>query len=173
MRIICVLLLILISVFLSNCMSVNQSLTPSANTVVDSFDDSIKVIQKPVSSASSINEAWHTLGFRWKSKTPNIVFLDVGTAGTNNVMVVAFNIDGNIVELKALSPVTEFEDDRSYNTFSMSLDQFRRLATAKVVKMKVESINEYTVSSFGEENKATVNGKFASFLEQVDAQTKK
>ena len=56
----------------------------------------------------------------------------------------------------------------------MPLDQFRRMATAKVVKMKVESINTYSVSSFGKAKpNAIVNGKFAAFLEQVDAQLKK
>ena len=50
----------------------------------------------------------------------------------------------------------------------MDIDDFNILSKGKNVKMKVESIDEYTVSSFGTLNTgATVNSKFIPFIEQL------
>ena len=114
------------------------------------------------------------MGFRWKSNAPRIVILDVGTQGIVNISAVHFNIDGDIIQFdKPASVLTEY-GDWSYRRFLMPLEQFRRMANAEVVKMKVIMIDNYTVSSFGRtENNAIVNGKFRAFLEQVDTQLKK
>jgi hypothetical protein len=50
--------------------------------VKDDFDGSIIVRQTPVSASSSMSEAWHTLGFSWNQKTPNIIYITAGTVGT-------------------------------------------------------------------------------------------
>lgn len=164
------LLVILFVIFLAACMSASQSPTPSAKTTVDDSDNTIKVIQKPVSAANNTKEGKNILGFSWYSQAPNIVFLDAGMSGRTKVTGVAFDIDGDIVEFKSLSGGTRFENNWSYITFLMPLDQFRRMASAKIVEMKVEKNFAYSVSSFGKTRpNAIVNGKFAAFLEQVDA----
>ncbi len=170
-----IIIMVLSYVFIiGGCASVNQGLTPSAKTVVSDFDDTIEVIQAPVSSASSLSEGWHTLGFRWSSKAPDIVFLKVGAQDIVNISAVAFNIDGNIIRLdKPASTLTDY-GDWSTRQFSMSLEQFRELAAAQTVKMKVVMIDKYSVSSFGKsKSSAIVNGKFAPFLQQVDTQLAK
>lgn len=158
----------------SGCASINQGLTPSAKTVASDFDDTIEVIQDSVSAASSLSEGWHTLGFRWSSKAPDIVFIKVGTKGIVNISAVAFNIDGNIIRIdKPASTLTDY-GDWSTRQFSMSLEQFRQMAAAQTVKMKVVMIDKYSISSFGQSNpSAIVGGKFAPFLQQVDAQLAK
>ena len=171
----CVIIMFLSYAFIfSGCASVNQGLTPSAKTVASDFDDTIEVIQAPVSAASSLSEAWHTLGFRWTSKAPDIVFITVGAQGIVNISAVAFNIYGNIIRIdKPASTLTDYGDS-STRQFSMSLEQFRQMAIAQTVKMKVVMIDNYSVSSFGQsKTSAIVNGKFAPFLQQVDTQLAK
>jgi hypothetical protein len=159
--------------FFLGCSSINQGLTPGTKTVVSDFDNSIDVIQEPVSAASGLSEGWHTLGFRWNSNSPDVVFLMVGTKGTVNVTGVSFNIDGDIIDVETASTITDY-DQWSTRQFVMPLEQFRKLATADVVKMKVSMIDQYSVSSFGQtKSKAVVSGKFEGFLNQVDAQLNK
>ncbi|MBC8180300.1 hypothetical protein H8E88_04165 [candidate division KSB1 bacterium] len=155
------------------CASLNQGLTPGVKTTISDFDNSVEVVQKAVSAASSLSEGWHTLGFRWNSKAPNTIFLTVGTKGIVNVTGVSFNIDGNIVDAEIASTLTDY-DQWSTRQFSMPLDQFRKLATAKIVKMKVIMIDKYSVSSFGQtKQNAIVSGKFSEFIRQVNAQLEK
>ena len=163
--------------FFIGCAATNQALTPSVKTVVSDFDGSIEVFQKPVSAASGMKDSWNMLGFRWTSKEPNYVFLIVGLKGIVNISSVSFNIDGNIVRLdetaRKFTDCNECKNRKSTRQFSMLLSQFRVLASAKIVKMKIESKDTYYVSSFGQSKRATVGGKFAPFLQQVDAQLAK
>ena len=164
-------LILLTSILLIiGCASLNQGLTPGAKTIVSDFDNSIEVIQKPVSSASSLSEAWHTLGFLWSSKSPDVVFLTAGTKGTLNITGLSFNIDGDIISVETASTLTDY-DQWSTRQFMMPMEKFRKLAAAKIVKMKITMIDKYSVSSFGQTKpNAVVSGKFADFLRQVDAQ---
>ena len=78
----------LISAFffmLPGCADVNNALTPSLNVDKDPFDDSLIIYQSPVSASSSMTEGWHTMGFEWNQKFPDVVFLQVGTNGITNV----------------------------------------------------------------------------------------
>jgi len=159
---------LLVALVFSGCASMNDSLTPSMSVVKDDFDGSIIVRQAPVSAASSMSEGWHTLGFEWNQKTPDIIYITAGTNGTVNITDVEFNADGNIISnIKTASTLTEY-GKWSTRRFSMSWNDFLKITNAKSVKMKVVQINDYTVSSFGPENSgAIVNTKIPPFLKKV------
>lgn len=154
---------------LAGCAAMNDAMTPSVDTVKDDFDGKVIVRQSPVSAASSMSEAFHVLGFEWYEKYPDLIFITVGSAFRNQAIVnVAFNADNSVLErFKTASSFTEFRDSASYRRFEISWTDFVRIAGAAVVKMKVEGINNYTVSSFGVGSRALVNSKFQPFLQQV------
>jgi hypothetical protein len=153
------------------CASFNESMTPSVKVQKDEFDGSLIVSQSPVSAASSMSEAWHTLGFQWNQKFPNVVFLEVGVSGITNVMGVAFNVDGQLIEnIKQASTLTKY-GDWSTRRLIISINDFAKIAQGKDVKMKVMQIDTYSVSSFGSENSgAIVNSKFPPFIEKLKEQ---
>jgi len=160
---------VLISLVFS-CASINQGLTPGAKIIVSDFDNSIEIIQKPVSAASSLREGWHTLGFRWNNNAPDLIFLTVGIKGIENISGVAFNVDDQIIRAEVASNLTDY-DEWSTRQFSMSLNQFKKMAIAQIVKMKVLMIDKYSVSSFGQSKQnAIVSGKFSKFLDKVNFQ---
>jgi len=163
--------LLLLSVyFLNSCVSINQSLTPGTRIIKSDFDNSIDIVQKPVSASSSLSEAWHTLGFRWNSNAPDIVFVTAGTVGITNITGLSFNIDGEIVDVEPASTLTKY-GDWSTRQFKMDLATFRKMASAKIVKMKIIMIDTYSVSSFGQSKpEAVVSGKFSEFLKSVSEQ---
>ena len=167
-------LVVLFVIFLAACTSTSQSPTPAAKTTGDDSGKTIRISQKPVSAANNTKKGQNILGFSWKSTAPEIVILEVGTQG-NYVKAVHFDIDGNIVRYdKPESTLTSY-GTWSYGTFLMPLEQFRTMANAKEVKMKViYGTDRYRVTSFGKaKGNAIVDGKFPPFLEQVDAQLKK
>jgi predicted acylesterase/phospholipase RssA len=159
--------------FLVGCgATLNSALTPSLSIEKDSFDGSLTINQPPVSSASSMSEAWHTLGFQWNEKYPDTVFLTVGVQGIHNVTDVAFNVDGEIIDSSSeASKLTKFDinkySDRSERRLAIPLKAFEMIARGKLVKMKVTQIDTYTVSSFGTTTEATVGPKFDPFLSKV------
>jgi hypothetical protein len=141
---------------------------PSLSVIKDEFDGSTIVQQDAVSSSSSYAEGWHTLGFEWHQKTPDIVFV---TAGTNSVAAItdlAFNADGELISrIKPDSAITDY-GSLSTRRFAMTWQDFLKIANAKSVKMKLVRINDYTVSSFGTENSgAVVNSTIAPFVAKV------
>ena len=156
--------------FLLGCSSMNQAMTPGTKRVVSDFDNAIELIQAPVSASSSLGEGWHTLGFRWNSKSPDFVYLMVGTKGVVNITGLSLNIDDEIITVETASTLTDY-DEWSTRQFVMPLEQFRVLAVANLVKMKVTMIDKYSVSAFGKTKPgAIVSGKFSEFLRQVDAE---
>ena len=157
-----------IVVLVSSCASINQGLTPGAQTIVSDFDNSIEVLQKPVSAASSLTEGWNTLGFRWNNKNPDVVYLTAGTNGTVNITGLFFNIDGTTYKADLASSLTEY-GQWSTRQFKVPFNVFQKLAAAKVVKMKLVMIDKYNVSSFGKDKpNAVVSGKFSDFLNQIE-----
>jgi len=162
-----------ISIFLvflvfSGCASLNDSITPSMSVMKDDFDGSIVVRQSPVSAASGMSEGWHTLGFEWDQKSPDIIYITAGTNGTVNITDVKFNADGTIIsDIKTASTLTEY-GKWSTRRFAMSWSDFLKVANANSVKMKVVQINNYTVSSFGSANSgAVINSKIPPFVAKV------
>lgn len=158
----------LVVLFVSGCASMNDAMTPSLSVTKDDFDGTTIIRQSPVSSSSGLGEGWHTLGFEWSKKTPDTVFVTVGTNGIVNITDVAFNADGQIISnIKPASTITEY-GQWSTRRFHMALDDFMKVANAKIVKMKVIRINDYSVSSFGTEvSGAVVNTKFQPFLSKL------
>ena len=158
-----------LAVFLvTGCATMNSALTPSLSVIKDDFDGSTIVRQSPVSSSSGLREGWHVLGFEWSQKTPDTIFITVGTNGIVNITDVAFNADGQVItNIKPASTITEY-GQWSTRRFSMSWEDFMKLVNAKSVKMKVARINDYTVSSFGPGHSgAIVNTKLPPFVEMV------
>jgi len=172
MRITIVIMILFIFV---GCQSFNQGMTPGVKVIKSDFDGHTEIIQPPVSAASSLKESWHTMGFRWTDEAPDTVFLKVGVPGIENVEGCAFNIDGQIIEAKVASATTEYgtisNGKQSYRQFVVPLSVFKKISSAKIVKMKVSSINNYSVSSFGEERSgAIVNGKIDAFITALGKQ---
>lgn len=164
-------LLVIVFAVISGCANFNDKMTPSLSIHQDQFDGSITIEQPPVSSASGLSEGWHTLGFQWNQKFPNVVFLEVGVSGITNVMGVAFNVDGQIIEnIKEASTLTKY-GDWSTRRLVMPITDFVKVAQGNDVKMKVMQIDTYSVSSFGEANSgAIVNSKFAPFIQKIKEQ---
>ncbi|HEX9685471.1 MAG TPA: hypothetical protein VGA25_06440 [Burkholderiales bacterium] len=168
--------LICIATFLAGCAATMDAMTPSTSVIKDEFDGKMIVRQPPVNAASSMSEAFHTLGFEWTEKFPDSIFITVGFATDyRNIQDVAFNVDGKIIDkIKTASALTDHQYTgtfrSSYRRFEMGFDDFQMVANGKDVKMRVGGINEYTVSSFGPSaghGVAIVNTKFVPFLDQV------
>lgn len=161
------LFIALTALLLTACMSMNDAMTPDASVRTDDFDGSKEVIQKPVSAASSISEGWNTLGFRWNSQAPTVVYLTAGAEGITNVSGLKFNVDGEFITASEASTLTDY-DQWSTRQFAVSWEQFLKIANGKVVKMRIEKIDTYQNSSFGTENSGgLVNKKFPPFIAKV------
>jgi hypothetical protein len=156
------------SLALTGCTTINASLTPGATVSSDQFDGSKDVLQPPVSAASSLTEAYNSLGFEWNAKQPDTVVITVGVYGIANVDGVEFNADGDIIS--GLQPATRLTDysSNSTSTFIMTFEQFQEIAEAKAVKMKLDGDTSASVSSFGSSTGALVNTKFQGFITAVD-----
>lgn len=167
-----IVLLAVLLFAVSGCASFNNAMTPSLSVQQDQFDGSLIITQPPVSSASGLSEGWHTLGFQWSNKFPNVVFLEVGVSGITNVMGVAFNVDGQIIEnIKEASALTKY-GDWSTRRLVMPISDFLKVAQGNDVKMKVMQIDTYSVSSFGSANSgAIVNKKFGPFIQKLKEQS--
>jgi hypothetical protein len=158
---------------LAGCTGINSAMTPGAEVIKDDFYGATVIRQSPISASSSLSEPWHTLGFEWSTKTLDKVYVTAGlTMRTESIQNVEFKADDQIIEhIEIASNHTEFENSASTRRFSMPLTEFRKIASAKDVKMKITHNlgNDYSVSSFGLNNQnALVNSKFAPFLNNVD-----
>jgi len=141
---------------------------PPLSVIQDDFDGSAIVRQDAVSSTSSLAEGWHTLGFEWHQKTPDIVFVTAGANWIVTITDLAFNADGEVISrIRPASAITEY-GSLSTRRFAMAWQDFLKIASAKSVKMKLVRINEYTVSSFGTDHSgAVVNARIALFVAKV------
>lgn len=155
-------------IMLTGCAGMNDAMTPSMNAKKDAFDGSLIVSQTPVSSSSSLAEGWHTMGFEWNQKFPEVVFLEVGTSGITNVQGVAFNVDGKIIEnISKASLLTKY-GSWSTRRLVMPINDFVEVAQGRDVKMKLIQIDTYSVSTFGTNHSgAVVNSKFPPFLNKL------
>jgi hypothetical protein len=155
----------------------------ATTTKTDSFDGSVIVNQEPfVLTSADFGLPGTKLGFIWKKKVPDFIVLVVGVQGISSVRELAFNIDGEIIEIdKALQVFTDHEPGGKYpgwsfNRFPISLIKFRQIAAANNVRMKVVDINgRYTVGEFGRMKSFKYidqSGHFDEFLVQVDTQLK-
>jgi hypothetical protein len=147
----------------------SDALTPSLRIVQDKFDDTIMVLQPPVSSASSLSEGWTMMGFEWQQRNPDVIYVTAGMSGIASVMGIQFRADGNLIDTaKRTNKLTDINANQSMSRFEMPFDDFVTIANASDVRMRVDSIDEYVVSTFGKSNEgAVVNTKFAPFLAKI------
>jgi hypothetical protein len=161
-------IILIMATVMSGCASMNAAMTPGVKVTNDPYDGSKTVTQKPVSASSSLSKSWHTLGFVWTAKHPDTVVLIVGVNGIDNISDVDFMVDGKeLTSIDTASSLTDY-GDWSNRTFRIDLSEFKQLANADDVRMKVSRIDEYSVSTFGAANTgAIVNSKFPPFLEAL------
>lgn len=162
---------------LAGCEGFNDAMTPGVQVVQDQYYETAIVRQEPVSAAQSLDEGWHTLGFEWIEQTPELVYITAGTEGTVAITGVEFKADGQVIgDIRLASQLTDTAyygynlPTWSGRRFVMSRDDFERLATAQTVLMRLDQIDTYTVSSFGQSRpRAIVTAKFAPFLQAIAA----
>lgn len=159
---------------LSACSSINDGLTADPRVVENDFDGSVEIHQPSVSSASGLSEDWSTIGLYWLENSPDFIIVEAGVNGIQNIKSIAFNIDGEILNVtNARIAFTEFEHGYgytsgwSYRSFTISLDEFDRIANADTVKFKVNRLNgTYDVSTFGKQHpNAVLSAKLPKFSE--------
>lgn|GEM_PF-3279103 len=170
--------ILLILMLLTSCTlfeTLNDSITSGLRVSQDSYDDATLLTQ-PLVSAGHHSEPWHMLGFIWKANIPDRVLLIAGTFGVQAITGLEFKIDDtqDIISPKlatqALTQIhwPESELDvvtTSSKIFAVTYDDFVKLAKANKVRMKLNSIDTYTVSTFGKQvGYRTINAKFNKFV---------
>jgi hypothetical protein len=167
---------LIVATVLTGCMStaeMNDMMSPSLRLMKDDFDGAQIVRQPPVSAASSMSDTFHSLGFEWTTKTPDLVYLVAEAPGISGIEALAFNVDGKILsDIKTASATTEYQTGtyggRSARRFAIPLQEFELIAVGKDVKMRVSRLNDYSVSAFGPEHpNAIVNSKLPAFIQKV------
>lgn len=161
--------LLAVCIALSGCASVNDALTPSAREGRDDFYGAATLTQPPVSAARGLTDGWNTLGFDWSAKTPDLVYVTVGSHGVRAITEASFNIDGRLVEqLPAASALTEYEAGWARRRFAMRWEDFEAMAQAQVVRLRVGRLNDAVVSTFGTSvPDAAVMAKLPAFVDRV------
>ncbi len=167
-------------IFLTGCASMNAAVAPSAEILKDDFDNSTIVRQPAVNSSASISDAWHVLGFEWSTKYPNEVIIIAGLVMQNEIIrEVEFKADSVIIEnIRSNSTVTDHDMTikQSSRRFVMPIAEFRKIAAASVVKMRVTRglNNNAGTSTFGTADpSAIVSSRFKPFLAHIDSLSKK
>lgn len=144
---------------------------PSLRIGVDPFTKARTVVQRDASAASSILQPWHRLGFGWNEKAPDYIVLVVGVREIDNIVGADFNADGTIITAKPLTASVEYGDPRkgvpSIRQFSVSYDEFVKIAAARNVAYRIDRISSKTVSTFGQDEGGEVAPLFAPFLAEV------
>ena len=148
------------------CAQMNDAMTPSVRVSKDAFDGGTRIEQPNAGASSSLSEHVHSLAMLWHKGTPDRVTVTVGAMGTRAISGVTFNVNGTFITAQPLHAATDFSNMWSYKHFSMSVKDFRTIATAKNVKMRVESPTASSVSSFGT-GSAIIDTKMAPFLDAI------
>jgi hypothetical protein len=164
---------LLLLVLLSGCATFNDMLTPTVETKRDAYDGTVSVFQDKVSAASSLSEAYTFMGFTWYAKEPLYVIIHAGIyAGWLKVNGVRFKIEDTGEEIIAKSKIINYDAKISGNFFGISLEDFKKIANANSVLMKLEPIG--AVSSFGKNRDgAIITAKFKPFLDEIGTITGK
>lgn len=141
----------------------------------DDFDGATIVRQPPVVASRPTltnDDTPQSLGFEWSSKTPDMVFVTAQLFEIRNIENVEFIADDlPILGVKIASAMTQFETGSRYSSrrFSLPFGEFRKIAAAHIVKMKITNIDTYTVSRFGQDYpNVMVSDRFAPFLAKID-----
>lgn len=141
----------------------------------DDFDGATIVRQPPVVASRptlTSDDSPQSLGFEWSSKTPDTVFVTAQYFVIENIEKVEFIADEQRIQgISTASVLTQFEPGSSYSSrrFAMPMTEFRKIASAHIVKMKISSIDTYSVSRFGKDYpNVIVSDRFDPFLVAVD-----
>jgi hypothetical protein len=144
----------------------------TARTQTTVSNSGVNVVkQDPVSAASAVvGEDYISLGFAWREDSPGTVVLAVempGIFSTYNGSAI-FNIvdTDTTIKCRSGSDYTAFNGNNSAKYFSISLEDFRKIASADAVNLEAFSAAK---CSFGKKREgAIVNTKFEPFLAAVD-----
>lgn len=153
--------------------AMNDAMLPGTSVMKNDFDNST-IARQPAVVANrptlTNDDSAQLLGFEWVSSTPDIVFITPGLLQIENIYDVALIADDqNIQGIKLASNSTVFERGQSVRRFSMPLDEFRKIAAARIVKMKITRNNDFSVSRFGQEYPdVPASGKITKFMAKVD-----
>lgn len=153
--------------FVAGCAGFQDAMTPSFSVSSDAYSGVVTIDQPPV-NAAQMGEHFHVLGFDWRGDMPDSVFVTAGVQGIENVMGLHLKADG--VELSGIdeaSSNTEY-GDWSTRRFVMPLSEFERLENAGDVRLRIDSIDTYSVSSFSVSgNAGAVAAKIKPFLAAI------
>jgi hypothetical protein len=157
------------------CASVDETPSTAGPRVFkDDYDGATIVRQAPVASGSGTTGD-NALGFEWKSKFPNRVILLAGTRGVIRITGLNLEIDGDATQVHVASELTEYGDASaperwSMRRFEVSWADFKRMASARSVRMQVVGANEVFVTAFGKDALgAPVNRTLPPFFAKVRA----
>lgn len=142
----------------------------------DDFDGATIVRQPPVVASRPTltnDDTPQSLGFEWSSKTPDRIFITTALFEIQNIENVEFIADDQSIQgINPASTMTQFDTQKAESSsrrFSMPIGEFRKIAAARIVKMKITRINTYSVSRFGQDYpNVMVTDRFAPFLAKVD-----
>ena len=114
-------------------------------------------------------ESGPNLGWAKDGRQPSIAIIGAGMSGIASVMGIQFRADGKLIDTaKRTNKLTDINANQSMSRFAMPFDDFVTIATASDVRMRVDSIDNYVVSTFGKSNDgAVVNTKFSPFLAKI------
>ena len=162
------ILAILATVTMTGCASLAADImTPGPKAETDPYDGATQVTQPPA-NASTASGPFVSLGMYWKSSTPDLVYVQPGVRGIRNVFDVDFTADGRRIE--DAKPAQIFPDygEMSSRAFAISYDEFRAIATAQTVRMKITTGSKHQVATFGQaHSSAMISHKLPEFLELV------
>ena len=166
---------VFVVLLVGGCAGFNDAMTPGVEVIQDQYYGTAIVRQEPVSAAQSLSEAWHTLGFEWVQKTPDRIYITAGIEGVRHLTGVEFKADDRVIgNIRPAAVMTELDyygvdlPTWSGRRFVMSWADFQVIATAQTVLMRLDHVDKYSVSSFGQSHpSAIVTAKFGPFLAKV------
>lgn len=167
---------------LTGCAGLDDAMTPSMKVMRNDFDNSTILRQPPILAsrpAFNSDDAPHSLGFEWNTGEPDIVYVTAGVPGQIlNIYELAFIADDVAINgIQLASGNTEYNtainnsvtSRESLRRFAMPLSEFKKITTARIVKMKVVRDTDFSLSRFGQEYPdVTVSRKIVAFLSKVD-----
>lgn len=173
------LLMLFSTVLLSGCASFKDALTPNPKIYTDEFENTKYVRQLPVTTASTIADASHFLGFEWSNKMPGLIYIDAGTLGSKDIKAVAFKVNNLIIKPQLASKKTIIDNEQSAGLdaeqielstrrFVMKFNDFLVLHKADLVKIKLSANNSFSLSSFGRSTKSPIQIKMDRFLNLIN-----
>lgn len=169
---------------LTGCAALNDVMTPGLSVNHSDFDQATIITQPSVGAnrpSLTTGDAWNELGFQWTSKSPDIVNIKAGLGGDIiNVQSAEFIADDNPkISAQKIGGHTTIDlntlyGGRSSGQFVMSLNDFKKIAAAQVVKFKVVTNGNENVSRFGRDYPdVIVQAKIQPFIDAIAAHSKK